>query len=523
MEMLRTLKRIRRRLVWNRVWAFMVRATFCGLCVGCVVVGVHKFFPLPVQPAWAMGTLIALAIAGGMIWGLLARPSLLYAAVCADKRLQLDERLSSAYALAERSEQTPMVPALIDDANAVARSINVRKAFPLRPPRETRFVVIPLAVYLLVWGVVPETDPFGRRQAIEEHRVAVERARAQIVKLEKLSRKIKLSGKGKRIEIEAQGLAREIDEAVRELREHDLCGTKAMARVSKLSDAIRKKEEAFNSKKQMPPPLKLPVGRPGDFKLMKEVAKKLSEGQYEEAAKKLAEITKALQKHKLSKKNVERLRKEIEKMAERAKQLPELKKALEKAAAALAHKDARKALENMQAAAMTLDDMQAAKEQLELLAEAFGQVNAIKKGFGRPRRWKYCRNCGALLRTEQEIWTGFCDRCRRAGLDRQEANGGFGGAGIGRGGTTGPLGTPPVEFDRKKIHGMLGKGKILGALSFRGKGEKGEATLNYVETFMEYRQKAEDALEKEEIPLGYKNYVRRYFDAVQPKQKPKSR
>ena len=521
--MLITLKRIRRRMSVNRVASLGVRALFWGVCAGCVAVFAHKLFPLPLGPTHTAGIIAGAAVAIGLIGGLFARPSLLEAAVSADKSAELRERISSAYILADRGESMSMVPALVEDANAAADGIDVRREFPIKPPSESRFLVIPLALYFLVWGVMPELDPFGRREQLQARRVAIKRARAQIVKLEQLSHKIRQTGKGQKIDLKAKELAKEIDEAVRELREHDLYGKKAMARVSKLSDAIRKRREELKSKGRETIPAKLPVGRPDDFKLMQEIAQKLKEGQFEAAAKKLGDLAKALEKQKLSGKDMKRLQKELKMMSERLKKMPGLRKTLQKAAASLSDKDVRKALEQMQMAKVKMEDMKAAQDQLEMMEEAFGKVAKIKRGFGgEPRRWQFCRNCGAQLRTEQEIWSGFCERCRLAGLERQEGGGGFGGPGIGRGGNPGEIGAPPVDFESSKIRGMLGKGKILGVMTFRGEGEKGEVTVDYVETFMEYRQKAEDALEKEEIPHGYKDYVRQYFDAVKPAEKQKT-
>jgi hypothetical protein len=53
---------------------------------------------------------------------------------------------------------------------------------------------------------------------------------------------------------------------------------------------------------------------------------------------------------------------------------------------------------------------------------------------------------------------------------------------------------------------------------FRGLPEKGEAAAKYREVYRNYEKQARHSLNKEEIPLGYREYIRKYFDSVRPKE-----
>ena len=83
----------------------------------------------------------------------------------------------------------------------------------------------------------------------------------------------------------------------------------------------------------------------------------------------------------------------------------------------------------------------------------------------------------------------------------------------------GELPDPNVDFEPSKIKGMQDKAKPLGLFFTRGAGKKGKSKVKAVEVVREFRQAAEDALTKERIPAGYKNYIRQYFNTIEPEKK----
>jgi hypothetical protein len=52
----------------------------------------------------------------------------------------------------------------------------------------------------------------------------------------------------------------------------------------------------------------------------------------------------------------------------------------------------------------------------------------------------------------------------------------------------------------------------------RGAAEKGFASRNYTKVYREYHTVAEEALNKDDIPGGYRFYVRRYFQLIRPRE-----
>jgi hypothetical protein len=52
----------------------------------------------------------------------------------------------------------------------------------------------------------------------------------------------------------------------------------------------------------------------------------------------------------------------------------------------------------------------------------------------------------------------------------------------------------------------------------QGAAERGFASRGYQKVFREYHNVAEEALDKDEIPGGYRFYVRRYFQLIRPRE-----
>jgi len=90
------------------------------------------------------------------------------------------------------------------------------------------------------------------------------------------------------------------------------------------------------------------------------------------------------------------------------------------------------------------------------------------------------------------------------------------GPGIGMGGSTGELRNPPVDFVDENLGGKLDpKAPMLVSVTVRGAGDAEEMLkTDYSEVLPSFEQEAEAALEKEEIPPAYREYVRQYFEEL---------
>ena len=107
----------------------------------------------------------------------------------------------------------------------------------------------------------------------------------------------------------------------------------------------------------------------------------------------------------------------------------------------------------------------------------------------------------------------------KGGTSRGQSKGGTGSKGQGKGGKVPEAGIDGWKFSESRIPGKVDpRGMIIASQYFRGIPEKGKAAAKYREVYRNYERLARHSLNKEEIPLGYREYIRKYFDSVRPKE-----
>ena len=80
-------------------------------------------------------------------------------------------------------------------------------------------------------------------------------------------------------------------------------------------------------------------------------------------------------------------------------------------------------------------------------------------------------------------------------------------------GATNPkMGTQDTQVQGADSQGGSRSQVILGAA------ERGFASRGYKKVYTEYHQVAEESLAKDEIPGGYRFYVKRYFQLIRPRE-----
>jgi hypothetical protein len=74
-----------------------------------------------------------------------------------------------------------------------------------------------------------------------------------------------------------------------------------------------------------------------------------------------------------------------------------------------------------------------------------------------------------------------------------------------------------AKRSEKLLDGTQGKGPSRSEVIL-GASEKGFATRSYRRVYRDYNGVVEDVLKKEKVPLGYKFYVKRYFNLIKPRE-----
>jgi hypothetical protein len=95
--------------------------------------------------------------------------------------------------------------------------------------------------------------------------------------------------------------------------------------------------------------------------------------------------------------------------------------------------------------------------------------------------------------------------------------GGMGGPGIGMGGKSPAAGKPSnVKKIDTMVKGTKGQGEST-LRSVRGGPDRIDPSASYYEVYPNARRAAEDALNKEQVPAGFKRQVKEYFDSIAPR------
>ena len=103
------------------------------------------------------------------------------------------------------------------------------------------------------------------------------------------------------------------------------------------------------------------------------------------------------------------------------------------------------------------------------------------------------------------------------GDSRGKRGSGTGGPGQGEG--TRPKAPDDVGLEKTKVKGQFGPGSATTLGFFKGDPSQASPSAGYGEMYNAYQEDANDALTKEDIPLGQKEVVKEYFESIRPKQK----
>jgi hypothetical protein len=170
-----TLKRVRNRLLLLRWIAFVTKSLVWGGFAACIWLTVTRLFPAFGSAEWPSALILTLAVAAATGWAIWKRPTTVKAALEADERLGLRERLTSSLEL--EGVDAPMIDELHADARAHVGKINISRDFPVRPPRALRWVAAPSVAFLLMYVLMPEWDLLGHRERVAEAKAKAQRSR----------------------------------------------------------------------------------------------------------------------------------------------------------------------------------------------------------------------------------------------------------------------------------------------------------------------------------------------------------
>ncbi len=426
-------------------------------------------------------------------------------AVHIDDKASLKNRISSAWHFLDEGELDEPRRVQVKDAIHHATALNYEALFSRGLPGAAS-VLLPLvtAAFILSF-LVPEYAPLEEVQAGTDLR-----SQYQLGELRLLEEAIEgdLEGAASEELEEVLEMLREMEEQFEEgeIEERDV-----MIQLARMDEEVARKMEdmgvqnlAGEVDSLAAPFMASAAGA--------DVGAALKEGDFSKASQALKELSEKMGANELSPEEMAQLSENLEKAASEFEEQPDastFKGDVKKAAEALKQPDPSMfddAVQSMGKKLVTVEKLQNMKKLRDSLQMAkLNMGQAPEKGGeqgGEPTPSGFEQG-----KTEGGRGTGNSDSIGKGGLD----------AGKGKTGSAFGDASRLADSYREllKIKGMMGKGPTETETEY-GETEDADSEVSTKDIYAEYAAVAEQAIDREEIPLSHRFHVKRYFQAIKP-------
>ena len=481
---LEKIRSVRCRLSVQRVFQTLARFLCYGLlvCIPLFIVDsfIATFDISPFILLWTALGLSAIALAVSLL-----RPINLHeAARTIDVKAALKDRAVSGLEFIQRQTDEILTTLQLKDTSDRLQSVTAKEVVRYSIPRETKFIAL-IMIVALAFSFIEFFDPPEAPATIDfSPQIAAETdpLLKQIKESEKIAEEVGL-----------EDTLREIEEKALELKRAGITPKEALAKLTEMTEMLSAKMDKAGVAKidaLMKRLGKQFIANPN----LSDFGYALKEGKYERAAERLFNVS-----NKLDDFNSEQ-RQNLADAFQRGgssvqgTEIESFGNRLTQASTALAQNNLKEAEKRLQDGCENLLTCALAKERDRLLENLFAQCQASK--------------------------AGICKAC--------DSNGGALGNGIGAGTDPNPYGVL-TNLDSlrqlERITGVQGAGEstvetievpIAGDPTTSTDGQSTEDS--YKEVYAKYHKLSEDALSQEQIPLGYRFYVKRYFESIKPNE-----
>ncbi|MHC4475851.1 MAG: hypothetical protein ACYTEL_09400 [Planctomycetota bacterium] len=538
---------VRARCSVNLLLEQIGRVLTIGGIITILAVLVERLLAVVVINDWTLRGFWGVAGVGILVLWALKRPSRMQASLLLDERLKLQERFSTALALAESAD--PFAQAARAQARQVAGLIRPQAYFPVSAPKSWVWGGAAWVIALSLLWYMPQKDLLGlfrRRQEQEDQIKQIETAQSDV---EKTTSTVKTALQ----QLDDPDLAEDLAglQQVAEGAKPAEIKRQAIRKLGELSDKIKQMQagtqiEAMNVMQQMfkqlrgaantfSQKLQLALAQ-GDFakasNLLKQMQQELTEGKASDQQRKdLAEQLQALAKQLevLAEKN-EELEKELEKLGldKKLAKLGEkalrqalqkqglsqekIEQMLKKAAACRMACGRCKGLGQAMGACgsggggLSADDLDALTEQLDELEGLEQQLMLTEAALAE------------IERACQGLGSGMCQGLGCRGPFSEGVTGGYGAGtgGPGRGfGLRGLDKSSQAGTKKTKVKSDAERGPAIASWYVKGTQVKGEARRDFSAVVQAARDSAAEAISDNQIPRKYEQAVKSYFGQLE--------
>jgi hypothetical protein len=483
------LQPVQRRLVWQTTAVWIVAGLLLGatLAVGC---GVAR-----VTTSWSSGSLFAaISLMAGPIIGALAaliwllpRPNWIAAARAVDRHYRLKDRTESALDFARQqvhSDKAAFAELQLADAMSHLDRVEPREVAPYKAPRLLPGAIVAAALAMVLSLVPLKQDEASASPSLPNENI-VAQAEEITDSLKELEEEL-----NKDVDPQLEALLKELKEKAEALKEPGVDVKEALAKISEMQAAIQSAQSQA-SLEQVDQQLQEIGEAMASAKALEGAGQALAEGKYDKAAKELAELD-----------DIELERNEARNVAEK------LKKAAKRAKGDAGDGSISDA-SNELAEGIEEEDASKVKGAGKKLGE---------KAKGQARKKKI----NDLLKAELDSLSECKCNCQKnstaKGKKKQKSNSpsqswGMSESGNIDGDSTGLA----ANLNKEQINGQAGEGESEFETSSSSEGRQ-EAQRGYKDVYQKYKKMSDAVLESENIPLGHRQTIRKYFESIRPQQ-----
>ncbi|WP_139228206.1 hypothetical protein [Planctomicrobium piriforme] len=475
---------------------------------------------------WSLAILPGLSMLTAVLWP--GRVTTLETASAIDRSRQTQDLFLTLASL--KDSDLEYAPLVARDAEQLAGSISPREVAPFQWERRSLVAGVAASILALGTVLVPTLDPFGKVAAAKQQTEA--QKLLEETKQQTQARQAQLAQK----DVEKEN-SEEIERALEQLKStfQKMQPQQPQQNLERLNAEQKQIGEMYRklSSGDLKPLFERiagdqQLGQQHDQDQFRKWQEELQQGKSDSLQKQLEKIQSDMQKLAQSSDPVERseLERELQKELKELSDFAQTRTGSKSLSAAL-----QRAQQQMQAAkqqGMTKEALEALEESIELtqkemqnLAQSSRDLKDLEDALRLVSMAKQCKgNCNKPGEEGADGEQTLADYAKLyAELARQYQQGeGTGNEGQGKGGEVEEDDSVATNFVDEKSKSAIQKGKILMSMSAKGVSESGEMQdQNYKKIVGEIRQSLDEVINAEEIPPGYVDGIKKYFDTMEKK------
>jgi len=485
-----------------------------------------RFTPLTLAAVPSAAVLVALLLA--------RRPSAKSTARLIDTRTGGKDLFLTAAMIAEAPGE--FAPIVIGQAEEQAEKLRAAQVVPFRWQRGARDLCAALALLFAAVHFLPQLDPFKKTEQ-RKNAAQIEEKLEQTKKTTAL-RSAQLAAEAGRQSEQVKLALQQLDKVFKEAKPQD-----REANLKKLGEEQKEIGELWRKVTSDLKPLDKAAQSFGaaDLQKMQQLRDELKKGDVSGLKKELGDLREALRKLAAMPEGAEKraaqeqLMQQLNDLAQAMKQemnSPQVAAALERAMQQL---DMAKINDLAKDAAQAAQEsLQLGEEELKQLAQAIQDGKALEDALKNLQMAKQLAQQEKLDGAEAKGANGMADfeklfREKMAALGEGKAgqagepNGGPAlGPGIGDGSKRPEDETAKTGFKTEKSNSQLTGGKMLLEWKTKEVGDTGARAAEYRDNVQRVKQGVSEAIQQEQVPPGYHEAIKKYFDTLpeKPAEKP---